>query len=480
MLAVLCCLAAAYTIWTLVDRLCLSPLRAIPGGLGYRLTALTSQVRALFGLLADDCERDYYAYGDIYAVGPRVVVVSHPDDCMRVLRTHHYAKNAFYQAFALVADNVYTTADGRLADLRRRQLRHVFASKQVHTHAVDCGLELVRRRWGEEHTRVVQMEHEFMQLAVCVMGVVAYGRGLSGRERRELSAWISDFNRLALVKLIVPMADRFPFSVLFRRLLSSKQAFAASVCTAIDGQCGRSTVVGALLSRERNPDALTRRQLVAEIMAVIIAGTDIVAQTLTWAIHYLMLYPPTYQRAIHEIRSRFPRNHHVTIDECLEHLPYVDAVLYECLRIRAATGVFLPRVVPPSGAVFQNRYLPAGIQLAVNVAGANHHQQTWPHSRQFMPERFIANPRDKSKVMSFSAGARLCPGRDLALHEMLVALANLLKNYDFALPESAKYNPDNLDAHGYPQAMPRVHRFTCVGPKYPDRDCQIIISPSNY
>ncbi|KAJ2761373.1 hypothetical protein IWQ57_006066, partial [Coemansia nantahalensis] len=82
-------------------RLVRSPLRGIPGSVLYKLTPLTSQLRAAWGLLADDCEADYYAYGDIYAVGPGVVVVSNPDDCRRVLGSGRFVKSEFYQAFAL-------------------------------------------------------------------------------------------------------------------------------------------------------------------------------------------------------------------------------------------------------------------------------------------------------------------------------------------------------------------------------------------
>ncbi|KAJ1718795.1 hypothetical protein LPJ61_006469, partial [Coemansia biformis] len=62
----------------------------------------------------------------------------------------------------------------------------------------------------------------------------------------------------------------------------------------------------------------------------------------------------------------------------------------------------------------------------------------------------------------------------LAMFEMLPVLANLLRNYDFALPPDAKFHSANTDSRGCPIAMPREHRFTCVGPKHPDRDCLVM------
>ncbi|KAJ2769457.1 hypothetical protein GGI18_005395 [Coemansia linderi] len=189
-----------------------------------------------------------------------------------------------------------------------------------------------------------------------------------------------------------------------------------------------------------------------------------------------MLYPEAYAKATREVRRECPHSNTIHYAEAKAKLPYIEACIYESMRIRAATGVFLPRVVPKGGATFQGHFLPEGTELGVNVAGANHHRETWGNPRRFMPERFINNGNLMQSVFTFSLGARMCPGRNLALVELLPTMANLLRNYEFTLPPSALFTPDILDEHGNPAVMPRSHRFTSVGPTYPDRDCNIIIS----
>ncbi|KAJ2904171.1 hypothetical protein GGI21_004330 [Coemansia aciculifera] len=223
---------------------------------------------------------------------------------------------------------------------------------------------------------------------------------------------------------------------------------------------------------------MTPTQVIAENIAIIVASTDIVAQTMTWIISYMMLYPETYQLATSEVRSNFPRNHTITFADATGQLPYVEACVYEAIRIRAATGIFLPRLVPKGGATFQGHFLPEGTELGVNIAGANHHQGTWRNPRRFMPERFFTGKCKKQDVMSFSLGARMCPGKNLALFEILPTIANILKNYDLKLPDNAMFTPNRIDKHGNPVVMPRSHRFTSIGPRYPDRDCQIIVKMS--
>ncbi|KAJ2850910.1 hypothetical protein IWW36_001536 [Coemansia brasiliensis] len=447
-------------------------------------------------MLADDCENDYYRFGDIYLVGPGVVVISHPEDCKKVLFNHRFVKNKFYRAFALIEDNIYATQSTQLAMLRRRQLRHAFTPgylKQMESTMLQCGLLLLKKRWdsrlGKQKQIQVQMENEFMHLAVGVIGALGYGQGptnWNSHTRSQLIQWIHDYNLLSLVRLLVPLADKFPISLLFTHLIQSKCQFALSVDSAAESrlnECQQSKanrkadILQALLEGEdlESGSRMTRQQVVAENIAIIIASTDIVAQTLTWVFHYLLLCPHIYRKAAEEVRNAFSHTHLITFDEAKAQLPYVEACIYEAARIRAATGVFLPRVVPNEGVWIQGHFLPAGTQIGINIAGANHHRETWHDPQIFRPERFINNPQSKAHVLSFSAGVRMCPGKNLALYELLTTTANLLKDYEFSLPNSARFGRGKVDQSGRPVAMPRAHRFTSVGPKYPHRDCQVIV-----
>ncbi|KAJ2823688.1 hypothetical protein FBU31_004206 [Coemansia sp. 'formosensis'] len=430
--------------------------------------------------------------------GPGVVVISHPEDCRVVLSTHRFAKNRFYQAFALVEDNIYTTQSPELASLRRRQLRHTFSQaylEQMESVIFERGIASLMRRWdrliecsadGAQFT--VQYEAEFARLAIDVIVALGYGQSLDtlGTSHAQVARWVHDYNVLSMINLILPVAcTQWPLTLVIGSLLQSKREFVASVTAAAATRREQlkfleqrpTDILQALLDGE-DPESkakMTTNQVVAENIAIIVASTDIVAQTLTWTLCYLMLYPEAYRRATEEVRSTFPRQRTISY-EARAKLPYTEACVYETMRIRAATGVFLPRVVPKGGATFQGHFLPEGTELGVNVAGANHHLGTWANPRRFVPERFIDNESLKQNIFTFSLGARVCPGKNLALMEMLPTIANLLKNYDFTLPSNSQFTPDRLDGRGNPVVMPRSHRFTSVGPAYPDRDCQIIVS----
>ncbi|KAJ2688848.1 hypothetical protein IWW39_001897 [Coemansia spiralis] len=353
----------------------------------------------------------------------------------------------------------------------------------------DNGIKRLMRRWdrllANSQRVVIQYESEFAHLAIDIIVALGYGQSLNTHS--QVARWVHDYNTLSMVNLILPLAcTHWPFTLLTTNLLQSKSEFIASLATAtaarrehLKSANERPTDILQALLDSQDPQSkakLTETQLIAENIAIIVASTDIVAQTLTWTLAYLMLYPEAYAKATREVRRECPHSNTIHYAEAKVKLPYIEACIYESMRIRAATGVFLPRVVPKGGATFQGHFLPEGTELGVNVAGANHHRETWGNPRRFMPERFINNGNLMQSVFTFSLGARMCPGKNLALVELLPTMANLLRNYEFTLPPSALFTPDILDEHGNPAVMPRSHRFTSVGPTYPDRDCNIIVS----
>ncbi|KAJ1952171.1 hypothetical protein GGI12_006313, partial [Dipsacomyces acuminosporus] len=277
----------------------------------------------------------------------------------------------------------------------------------------------------------------------------------------------------------------FPFSIFTKGLVKNKEDFVAFGNQAAErrremlrsGSIEKpKDILQALIDAE-DPESkikMTQTQITAENIGIIDGGTDTTSLTMTWTLHYLMLYPDAYRRAVDEVRSTFAYDHLIAFNEGRSKLPFVEACIYESMRIRAVSGVFLPRIVPKGGATFQGHFLPEGTQVGVNIAGMHHHQGTWDNPRRFMPERFIGNEKAKQNVVAFSTGVRICPGRNLAWIEMITIVANLLKDYDFALPEDSLFRPDRVDSFGNPVVMPRTHTLT-VGPKCSKRDCKIVV-----
>ncbi|KAJ1948529.1 hypothetical protein FBU59_001550 [Linderina macrospora] len=434
------------------------------------------------------CEDDYYKYGDIYVAAPDTVALSNPSDCRTVMGSHSFKKSQFYEGLRVIDENMLLTRDAAFNQLRRRQIGPAFTPgylQCMEPTILECGILALKKKWDKlinnGHGSVkIDYHMDFSLATFDVISALGYSQQFHAVENSEskIILWMTKYRWLSVINAICPLATTFPFSLLIRPLLKSKEEYVRFTNAAAErrreqtrrGEKVPNDILQALIDGE-DPESkakMTPTQVTAEHISILGAATDTTALTMTWALHYLMLYPECYRKATEEVRSAFTSDHLIGYSEGRSQLPYVEACIYESLRIRAVTGGIMLRDVPPGGVTFQGHYLPAGMVVGINIAGLNHHQDVWKDSKRFMPERFIDDPKLKQSVMTFSSGVRICPGRALAWSEMITIVANLLKDYDFKLPKGSLYGPHNTDESGMPVVMPR--------PKNPERDCIIIVT----
>ncbi|KAJ2521929.1 hypothetical protein H4217_001065 [Coemansia sp. RSA 1939] len=489
----------AYKVWRVMYLLYFAPLSKIPGSKICKVSKYKSQYHTFFGQLPYTCEDYYYRYGDICVMGPRAVMISNPTDCKMVLGTHKFPKNNAYRGLGVITETMFSTQSGEFSHMRRRQVGHAFNHAYVgamEPTIIECGIEAIRRKWdacidaspsGKEAT--VPYALHFSLASFDIIGALAYGERFHALRDNtsKVVDWVTKFSALGLLRSVFKSTNWFPLSLVVRPLEKSRDEFAAFGNAAADRR--RELLKSGLLAEKpkdllqalidaEDPESrvrMTQIQITAENIGFLIGGTDTSSQTLCWTLHYMLLYPDVYSRAVEEVRGRFSRSHTITYTEAKASLPYIDAIIFESMRIRSVSGVFLPRMVPEEGATIQGHFLPRGTQVLVNIAGAHKHAETWDEPRLFNPDRFLGDGEKlKQNVLTFSAGVRICPGRNIAQYEMMTIFANILKDYDFELPADSLFGPDRLDKYGYPEEMPRTHGLT-VFPKKPERDCQVII-----
>ncbi|KAJ2446112.1 hypothetical protein IWW46_001116 [Coemansia sp. RSA 2440] len=218
---------------------------------------------------------------------------------------------------------------------------------------------------------------------------------------------------------------------------------------------------------------MTADQIASETVINMFAGTDTTANALTWAVHLLLLHPQYMERAQQEVREHFAPSRVIGYDEARLNLPFLEACVYEALRLRAPANN-LPRTVSRGGVVLRGHFIPDHCTVSVSIHACNTNAETWDQPLVYNPERFINCPERKRMVLTFSAGVRVCPGRYLALWEIMTTLANVLNNYVLEVPGDAVYTPQRTNGAG-PVVMPHSHAIMC-SPKYPDRDCIVMVS----
>ncbi|KAJ2300578.1 hypothetical protein IWW55_003932 [Coemansia sp. RSA 2706] len=502
-LAVVGALAAFY-MYRLVYGLFYSPLRGVPGSLLSRVTHKRTELLTIAGQMAHLGRWDHEKYGDIFMTTPSSVAICDPADIRAFMGNSAVCKADYYRILEFTEiETTVTFRENEHASVRHRQVGPYFRPThlaKMEKTIMGLGIETIKGKWdalldeSADGTAEVNYCNDFLISAFGIISTLVYGKRVKELSKSDAATaqWIDMTMMYLSVRAMFLLLPRALVLLLLRpwehyyytlsnyidEAITSRTALVAKLADA--GRLDEKPVdmLQALLDAE-DPETkarMTREQVHGECMLMMHAGSDTTSHTIAWTVHLLTLYPEHLRRATAEVRAAFAPDHVITYKECRAHLPFIEACIFESLRLVPVTGGLLPRVVPPGGLVIKGHYLPQGTVVFVNTAVANHHPTFWDNPHEFDPTRFLANRDLQHYILTFSHGKRMCPGKNLAWWEMLTIMANILKDYDFKIPDDLTHlGPHVLNKHGFPQIM-KSKQYIAVKPVDAERDCRLIIS----
>jgi len=150
----------------------------------------------------------------------------------------------------------------------------------------------------------------------------------------------------------------------------------------------------------------------------------------TWAIYILLQNPGQLAKLIRELDAAFPDASTINYRVAAQ-LKYLDAVIYESLRLFPVGAGTNPRVTPPGGRVISGCFMPEGTTVGVPLYAYHRSPLIWRNSEEFLPDRWLTpeGPRMRKRLLTFLIGPRACLGRGLAVMEMTLILASLFRNF---------------------------------------------------
>jgi cytochrome P450 len=175
----------------------------------------------------------------------------------------------------------------------------------------------------------------------------------------------------------------------------------------------------------------------------IFAGSDTTAISTRAIIYHLLKNPDCRRKLVEEIDQRRREgtlSDPVQLAEA-DQMPYLQACMWEALRLHPAVGMSLPRVVPPGGTEIDGTTIPAGTVIGVNPWVVHRNKEVYGEDVEaFRPERWMKeNTGDMHRFFfSFGAGARLCIGKNISWMEMSKLIPTLFMHYDLYLADPDK------------------------------------------
>ncbi|KAI4314791.1 hypothetical protein L6164_027664 [Bauhinia variegata] len=208
---------------------------------------------------------------------------------------------------------------------------------------------------------------------------------------------------------------------------------------------------------------LTKDNIKAIIMDVMFGGTETVASAIEWAMAELMRSPEYLKGVQQELDDVVGLERRV--EECdFDKLNHLKCALKETLRLHPPIPLLLHETA--EDAVVSGYYIPKKSRVMINAWAIGRDEGSWEDPETFKPWRFLKQGAPDFKgsnfeFIPFGSGRRSCPGMQLGLYALELAVAHLVHCFSWELPDGMK--PSEMDTNDvFGLTAPRATRLMAV------------------
>jgi len=306
-------------------------------------------------------------------------------------------------------------------------------------------VDLLMRRLREssKEGKLVEMVSWLNFFTFDVIGDLTFGEPFGCLESSNYHPWVQMiFDSIHLQAIIqalsyYPRIDSLiPYLTpksLIAKFESHKEMTKEKVLRRKETKVDRADFISNLIKPENH---ITDEDIFGNCGVLIVAGSETTATVLSSAIYFLLKNPEVMSKLVAEIRSGFKDPSEINFIS-ISKQKYTLACLNETLRLFPPVPSGLSRVVPRDGDLIDGKWVSGGTHVSVLQLAANTSESNWLRPFDFIPERWMDDPRfihdDQSAMQSFSTGPRNCIGKNLAYIEMRLVLTRLLWEFDIEL-----------------------------------------------
>eukprot|EP00977_Amphora_coffeiformis_P014741 scaffold4223_cov189-Amphora_coffeaeformis.AAC.1 len=200
--------------------------------------------------------------------------------------------------------------------------------------------------------------------------------------------------------------------------------------------------------------SLSNEEIVDNALLLILAATETTSSNLANVIMLMGMHPDVWQKVVDEQRAVVTKFGQALTPEILNHhVPYLEAVLQETLRILPVTLV--SRRETTQTIVLDGQQIPKGWGVNYNIflthqndaslePNGNNHTNHMDLMEGFQPSRWLSKQTQPSHqdYIPFGAGPRKCPGITLAMTEMksfLAMFARSIVQYELVMRDDLDF-----------------------------------------
>ncbi|XP_020587335.1 isoflavone 2'-hydroxylase-like [Phalaenopsis equestris] len=271
-------------------------------------------------------------------------------------------------------------------------------------------------------------------------------RMVDGEENNEDSFWrmIEEAFRLtsfSSVEDFLPWTSWFSLGGIKRRMMRLEKEMDERFQRMVDERRRRRVVVKEEVEKktlidvmldlqQEEPERYSDLIIKGMLWALIAAGTDTTSVTVEWALSLLLNHPKALKKARDEIDFHVGHDRLIT-DLDLPHLPYLQNIIKETLRLYPAGPLLLPHHSSANCTV-EGYHIASGTMLLINVYAIQRDPKLWKEAESFRPERFDEGEGAEGfKFFPFGSGRRRCPGEGMANRVLGLTLGALVQCFEW-------------------------------------------------
>ena len=400
----------------------LQPLTELPPGPRLPRAVQGAWLYADEHRLLERCRR---RYGDVFTLNMwpyrRLVVVCDPGEVARIFRgdpAHLHAGEAHAVLEPLVGHRSLFRLDEAEHAERRRLLMPALHGDRVRAHA-----DLIRRladaeidAWPIGSAFAIHQSMQRIAMRVIIRAIFGYDE----RRAVEVEERLVPLVRLGMRLLVAatlrrPLGGRGPWARLEQARQNLDELLLAEIARARAAASPAPDVLSLLASRTGLPDTEIRDELVA----LLIAGHETTATTISWTIERIVRHPAVHARVVYDLAHGSDA--------------YLDCVIKETQRVRPAISFVVRRLKAPME--MKGYTVAPENTVAASIGLVHRRADLYPQPGEFRPERFADGVPEPWRWLPFGGGARRCAGASFTGFEMREVLARVLSRVTLRAPD---------------------------------------------
>jgi cytochrome P450/acyl carrier protein len=184
------------------------------------------------------------------------------------------------------------------------------------------------------------------------------------------------------------------------------------------------------------PRAKQRIYLRSVVFTYILAGFESTGSGLFSTLFLLASHPEKLRKVREEVLSAFPDSP-LQSQDILTKLPYTYAAVNEALRLYPP--IWFNGREAAVDTTFRGIPIKKGDFMLASAYVIQRNPLYWQNPSEFLPERFLEKNVPLGAYVPWGSGPRLCAGKWLALFELILSTATIIKDYDIEVTYEGEF-----------------------------------------